>query len=362
MGLAERVDRFQRRHPAAGYPLAVVYKFADDQGSYLTAMITYYAFLSLFPLLLVLISVLGFLLHDDPSVQDRVLDSAVSRVPVLGQQLVDNVHSLQGSTVAVVVGLLVGLYGSLGVVQAAQNAFNKVWAVPRAERPNPFTSRLRSLAMLVVLGIGLVVSTGLSALSSVADHVGSSDIGTGLRILFALAAIVLNVALLVFAFRLLTARPVGTVGVLPGAVTAAVLWQILQSGGTYYFGSTLRHSSATYGLFGVVLGLLAFLYLSALAVILGAELNSVLARRLWPRSLLTPFTDDVQLTSGDRKAYASYAQTEQHKGFETVDVDFDQPSPDEPGGKGQPDGERADREQADANGQPDGTGRRRRPH
>jgi YihY family inner membrane protein len=327
--LTERVDRFQRRHPAVGYPLAVVYKFFDDQGPYLTATITYYAFLSLFPLLLLLTSVLGFLLHNDPGLQDRVLDSAVSRVPVLGQQLADNVHSLRGSTVAVVVGLLLGLYGSLGVVQATQSAFNKVWAVPRAHRPNPFIARLLSLTMLVVLGIGLIVSTGLSALSAVSDHVGSSEISSGLRILFALTAVVLNASLLMFAFRLLTARRVGTRGLVPGALTAAILWQILQSGGTYYFGTALRHSSVTYGLFGVVLGLLAWLYLSALAVVIGAELNSVLVRRLWPRSLLTPFTDDVQLTRGDRKAYASYAQTEQHKGFETVGVDFDQPAPDE---------------------------------
>ena len=95
-------------------------------------MITYYAFLSLFPLLLLLTSVLGFALHNDPDLQDRVLDSALSRLPVIGQQIADNVQSLRGSTVAVVVGVLGGLYGSLGVVQAAQNAFNKVWAVPRA--------------------------------------------------------------------------------------------------------------------------------------------------------------------------------------------------------------------------------------
>ena len=296
MDLTERVDRFQRRHAAVGYPLAVVYKFFDDQGPYLTAMITYYGFLSIFPLLLLLTSVLGFVLHNDPSLQDRVLDSAVSRVPVLGQQLIDNVHSLRGSAAAVVIGLLVGLYGSLGVVQALQNAFNKVWAVPRAHRPNPFTSRLRSLTMLLVLGTGLVVSTGLSALSSVAGHVGSSETGSGLRILFALAAVVLNVSLVMFAFRLLTARPVETVGLLPGALTAALLWQILQSGGSYFFSNTLRHSSATYGVFAVVLGLLAWIYLSALAVLVGAELNSVRVRRLWPRSLLTPFTDDVQLT------------------------------------------------------------------
>jgi len=327
VAIAERVDRFQRRHPAAGYPLAVVYKFFDDQGNFLTAMITYYAFLSLFPLLLLLISLLGFALHNDPNLQDRVLDSALSRLPVIGQQIGDNVQSLRGNKLAVVVGALGGLYGSLGVVQATQNAFNKVWAVPRNNRPNPIMARVISLAMLVVLGLGLALSTILSALSAVAGRIGDSQLDTGLRVLLALAAVLLNAAVLAFAFRLLTAQSVGTRRTLPGAICAAVIWQVLQIFGTYYFGNTLRNSTATYGLFGVVLGLLVWLYLSALAVVLGAEVNAVLARRMWPRSLLTPFTDDVQLTHGDRKAYASYAQTERHKGFETVDVEFDQDPP-----------------------------------
>jgi membrane protein len=336
MTAVERVDRFQRRHPVAGYPLAVVYKFFDDQGNFLTAMITYYAFLSLFPLLLLLISILGFALHNDPNLQARVLDSALSRLPVIGTQIAGNVQSLRGNTVAVVVGALGGLYGSLGVVQAAQNAFNKVWAVPRNNRPNPIMARVISLAMLVVLGLGLILSTILSALSAVAGRIGDSQLDTGLRVLLVLAAVVLNVGLLAFAFRLLTAQSVGTRRVLPGALCAAVIWQVLQIFGTYYFGHTLRNSTATYGLFGVVLGLLVWLYLSALAVVLGAEVNAVLARRMWPRSLLTPFTDDVHLTHGDRKAYASYAQTERHKGFETVDVDFDQPPPEDESGRRRP--------------------------
>src|SRR5215207_1835188 len=331
MNLAGRLDRFQRRHHAAGYPLAVIYKFVDDQGNYLTAMITYYAFLSLFPLLLLLTSILGFALHDDPELQERVLDSALSRLPVIGQQLGENVQSLQGSTVAVVVGLLGSLYGSLGVVQAAQNAFNEVWAVPRNSRPNPLRARLLSLGMLVVLGFGAVVSTALSAVSSVADRIGDAELDSGLRVLLSLGAMVLNVALLAFAFRWLTARSVGTRTVLPGAIGAAIAWQILQSIGTYYLGNTLRGTSATYGLFGVVLGLLVWLYLSAFAVVLGAEANAVLARRLWPRALLTPFTDDLRLTRGDRAAYASYAETERFKGFQNVDVSFDQEPPAEPG-------------------------------
>jgi len=327
--LAGRLDRFQRRHPGAGFPLAVVYKFFDDQGNYLTAMITYYGFLSLFPLLLLLTSILGFALHDDPRLQEQVLDSALSRFPVLGQQLADNVQSLRGSTVAVVVGALGAVYGSLGVVQAAQNAFNKVWAVPRGDRPNPVTARLRSLLMLLVLGVGVVLSTALSGLTTVADRIGDAEVGVGLRVGALVASVVLNVGLLAFAFRLLTAESVRTRDVLPGAVGAALVWQVLQSAGTYYLGTSLRGSTATYGLFGVVLGLMVWLYLAAFTVVLCAEVNAVRARRLWPRSLLTPFTDDVHLTRGDRRAYASYAETERHKGFETVEVDFDQPPPEE---------------------------------
>jgi membrane protein len=336
MSLAGRLDRFQQRHPAAGYPLAVIYKFFDDQGNYLTAMITYYAFLSLFPLLLLLTSILGFALHDDPALQNRVLDSALSRLPVIGQQLGDNVESLRGSAVAVVVGLLGGLYGSLGVVQAAQNAFNEIWAVPRNSRPNPIMARVRSLGMLAVVGLGAIVSTALSALSSVADRIGDAEVDSGLRVLFALVAVLFNVVLLAFAFRFLTAQSVGTRRVLPGAILAAVVWQVLQSFGTYYLGNTLRGTSATYGLFGVVLGLLVWLYLSAAAVVIGAEVNAVLARRLWPRALLTPFTDDVTLTAGDRAAYASYAETERYKGFQKVDVSFDQEAPEEDGGRRRP--------------------------
>ena len=237
-------------------------------------------------------------------------------------------QSLRGSAVAVVVGLVGGLYGSLGVVQAAQNAFNKVWAVPRNARPNPVKARLRSLLMLLIVGLGVIVSTALSALTTVADRIGDAEVGAGLRI--------------GRAGRLGGAQRGAAGARLPAADRAsrcasgtccrapsARRWpgSCCSRSGTYYLGNTLRGTSATYGLFGVVLGLLVWLYLSAFAVVLGAEVNVVRARRLWPRSLLTPFTDDVHLTRGDRKAYASYAETERHKGFETVEVDFDQAAP-----------------------------------
>ena len=74
--------------------------------------------------------------------------------------------------------------------------------------------------------------------------------------------------------------------------------------------------------FGLVLGLMAAIFLVSVAGMLGVELNVVLDRHLWPRALLTPFTDSVRLTEADRRAYRGYAAAQRHKGFETVTVDF----------------------------------------
>ncbi|GAC1327797.1 MAG: hypothetical protein NVSMB13_14420 [Mycobacteriales bacterium] len=317
-----RLDTYQRRHGWLGFPLAVVYKFVDDQGGYLAALITYYAFVSLFPLLLLAVTVLGFALSGDVHLQQRVLGSALQQFPIVGSQLGRNVASLRGSGAGLAVGLIGTVYGGLGVAQALQNALNRVWTVPRNRRPNPIMSRLRSLGLLAVLGAGVVLTSVLSALSSAARSYGA-ELGVGVRVLLVVAAVLVNVALFLAAFRALTARSVSTRQVLPGALIAGVSWQLLQSVGTYYVGNTLRGATEIYGLFGLVLGLVAWLHLEALVVVLSAEVNVVLARRLWPRSLLTPFTDNVALTPADQEAYRSYADTETYKGFEEVTVTFD---------------------------------------
>jgi YihY family inner membrane protein len=349
----ERVDAFQRRHRSVGFPLAVVYKFVDDQGAYLTALITYFGFLSLFPLLLLMVTVLGYLLAGDAGLRDRLVDSALSRFPVMGDEIAENVTTLEGNRVALVVGILVSLYGGLGVAQALQAAFNRVWAVPRNARPNPLLARLRSSAMLLVIGAGVLASTVLSAVSAGADTLG--EVGVGLGVLVALVGVAVNAGLFLLAFRLLTARDVPWAAHLPGAVGAAVVWQLLQLGGAYYVRHALAGASATYGAFGVVLGLIAWIYLGSLVVVLAAEVNVVRARRLWPRNLLTPFTDDVDLTRADERAYTSYARSERHKGFQTVDVEFDR---DAGAGSGPDAGE--DRP-AHAPGEGEGTGGDARP-
>lgn len=165
MSVVGRLDRFQRRHPSAGLPLAVVYKFLDDQGFYLAALIAFYAFISLFPLFLLFSTILGFALENDPGLREEILESAARQIPVIGQQI--ETQQLRGSGTAVTVAVLTALYGSLGVAQALQNAMNVAWGVRRNERPNPVLSRVRSLGLLSVLGLFIVATTVLSQLGSV---------------------------------------------------------------------------------------------------------------------------------------------------------------------------------------------------
>src|SRR4051812_37305651 len=144
VSVADKLDRLQRRHPAAGFPIAVVYKYVDDSGPYLAALITYYAFVSLFPLLLLSSTILGHVLAGNPQLQQRLIESALSQFPVVGDQL-GQPRGLSGGTLGVVIGVLGALYGGLGVAQAVQHAMNTAWAVPRNNRPNLFLARGRSL-------------------------------------------------------------------------------------------------------------------------------------------------------------------------------------------------------------------------
>lgn len=321
MSVAERLDGVQRRHPAAGFPIAVVYKFIDDQGSYLAALLTYYGFLSLFPLLLLLATVLGFVLRGHPGLQQQVLHSTLNQFPIIGQQLGDP-KGLGGGGLGLVVGILGSLYGGLGVAQAAQNLMNTAWAVPRNSRPNPVKARGRSLLLLGTVGLAVLGTTVLSGLGSSAQAFGA-DLGIGVKTGVTVLSVAINAGIFIIGFRVATARPLRVRDVAPGAVAAAVIWQLLQSFGTAYVGHVVKNASATNGVFALVLGLISWIYLEAVAVVLCVEVNVVRAGHLYPRALLTPFTDNVDLTAGDEAAYAHAAKAQRHKGFEQINVDFD---------------------------------------
>jgi membrane protein len=325
MAVTERLDRFQRKHPWAGFPLAVIYKYFDDYGTYLAAQLTYYGFVSLFPLLLLFSTILGFVLSGDPRLQHEVLSSALQQFPVIGQDLAQP-KRLGGGPVGLVVGIAGSLYGGLGVAQAFQYASNTVWAVPRNNRPNPLRARGRSAVLLGCAGLAVLATTALS----IGGGGGAGTLGTVGKSLALAASVVINIAVTIFVFRFAPARRLSVRNVVPGAVASAVIWQLLQSFGVVYVRHVIEHASATNAVFALVLGLLAFLYIAATVILVSLEINVVHVIGLHPRSLLTPFTDNVILTAGDRHAYSRQAKAQRSKGFQRVDVKFDQPSA-EPG-------------------------------
>lgn len=322
MTLAARLDTYQRRHTGAGFPLAVLYKHIDDQGGYLAALIAYYGLLSLFPLLLLLSTVLGIVLAGDPHAQQQVLHSALKDFPVIGSQLTAP-KQISGGATALAVGIGGALYGGLGVSLAVQNAMNTAWRVPRNSRPNPIKVRLRGLLLLVTAGGGLLLTSLLSAVGG-----GAGAFGVLTRLVVITVSGALNTLVFVLVMRESTTRPLTAHQVLPGGLLAAVVWQLLQSFGTTYVKHVVNGATATNGIFALFLGLIAFLYVASLAFVLCVQVNVVRVDRLHPRALLTPFTDRVQLTDGDRQAYTAKAQAERAKGFEGIDVTFGSPPSD----------------------------------
>ncbi|MCU1451816.1 MAG: ribonuclease [Acidimicrobiales bacterium] len=309
--LLDRVDRYQRRHAWLGFPVAVAKKFGDDEAGKQAALIAYYGFFSLFPLMLVLVTVLGFFVGKNSHLANEVVHSVLARFPIIGDQIRTNIHSLKGSGLALAIGVVGSLWGGMGVVQAGQGAMDAVWNVPRKQRPTFVKSRLRALGLLLVLGVGVLATTLLAALATSGSHSPAMKAGV-----LALSTL-LNVGLFLTAFQLLTVARVSWSDLVPGAIVAAVAWEALQALGGYYLGHTLKGASQTYGFFGIVIGLLSWIYLQAQVTLLAAEVNVVRARHLWPRSLVAD-----RPTEADTRVLKGLAKVEERKPEEQVDVDF----------------------------------------
>ena len=278
MSLGQRtihaIDRFQRRHGWAGFPFAVVRKYGDDQAGYLAALIAYYGFFSVFPLMLVFVSVLGIVLANSPQLQQQIIDSALAQFPIVGPTIAEEVDAITGNAVALTVGIVTALWAGLGVVQATQNAMNQVWDIPRKDRPNFFISRLRSLLMLFVLGTTLLASTFFSGLATARSSNGAVLVTWEIGI-----SLLLNLVLFLLVYRVLTRLDLRWRDVLPGGITAAVMWTALQGVGGYYVEHTIKRASNVYGTLALVIGLLVWIYLGGQLTLLCAEINVVRARQ-----------------------------------------------------------------------------------
>lgn len=324
VGFVDALDRTQRKRSVFGFPIATFFKFIDDQGPYLAAIISFYALLAIFPLLLLAVTIFGFILQGNPELQQRVIDSALGTFPIIGDQL-GRPDRLQGSTTATIVGIVAATYGSLGLGQAIQNALNVAWSVPRNKRPNPILLRLKSLGLLVFSGASVLAITVISTLGSETEVFGPRLDAT-LRWVVRLVTVLLVGLVLTAVFRLAAARRHHVGWAAPGAFTVAVLWQALQYVSTLYTTRVLAETEQMNFVFGLVLGLIGIIYVAAFIGVLGIEVNVVLARRLWPRSLRALFVDRGELTDADRRAYASYVRAQQHKGAANVEVSFLDPT------------------------------------
>ena len=275
-------DRFQQRQPWLAFPIAVWKKFSDDQAGNLAALISYYAVAAIFPLLLVLGTVLSIVLKNHPALQATLIKSALAQYPVIGPQIKSELGQVSGSGLALIFGIVLLIYGARGVSAAMQNAMCEVWGVPREDRPGfPFSLGYNLLLTLTV-GIGFMLTT---LISGIAGGAGNLLTGFGAHAGAIIISFALNVAMFWTAFRLASVRKVPWHELKYGAIVAAAVWQVLQVAGGYIIAHQLHRASALYGTFGVVIGLMAWVYLQAEVTLYAAQIDVVLVRRLWPRPL-----------------------------------------------------------------------------
>jgi YihY family inner membrane protein len=306
-----RADATQQRHTPTAVFFGVIKKFGDDNGGALVSNLAYTGFVSVFPLLLILVTVLVNVAAGDPSLRGQVIHGATMQFPLIGKQLASNVHGLKRATAAsLTVGLLLLVWGVTKLAQAGLFTMEQVWNVPGPDRPSYFPRLGRSVAFLAILALGVIVSTLLAGLVTYGHHAFI------IRALAQCLAAFANVGLYYLGFRALTPRTVRSRQLVPGAIAGGLFWTALQAFGAYLVHHYLR-SDSVYGIFATVLGLVAWIYFGAQAAIYAAEINVVLARKLWPRTLVQP-----PLTEADRVSMALQALQNQRRAEQQVEVRF----------------------------------------
>jgi len=311
-----KIDNFQRLHSVFGFPYAVIKKYGEDNGGYQAAIITYYGLLSLFPLLIVFTALTQLILKGDPALQHRVSESVSQYFPIVGSQLQSGVHSTGKTGLALVVSLLVTLYGARGGASALQYAITSLWHVPRVERPPFLKNMVRSFGIIFGGGLGLIAAVVISGYTNILGK------GIEVRLLATLISLALLWVTFIWLFKLAIAGNKSVKSVAVGAAIAAVGVQILQVLGTVILGHQLKGLTSTYGAFALVIGVLFWIYLQAQVIMYAVEVDVVRAYKLFPRAIQEP------LTAADKRAVASSAQAHTRYKYQSVDVSFkDQAKP-----------------------------------
>lgn len=316
--LMHRLDGFQQRHRPLAFVYAVIRKYGQDSASTWALLIAYYGFASLFPLLLVAITVTGIIFAHDPTLSKHISTTVFAQVPVIGSELRSRagVHSLSAnSPITLIVGVIGTLWGSQGIASSAQGAMATVWNVPMTDRPGFLPRTLRNFGILAILAINVLVTSSIATFTAT---LGGHEMS---KVLLIIATILVNLLLYVAGFRLLAPKTISTKDLLPGALIAGIAWSALEQLGGFLVGHELAHTSATYGVFGLVIGLITWLGLTATVTLYAAEVNVVHVRKLWPRSLVQP-----PLTEADKRAMVALAKAQRYRPEQEIVVTFTDPS------------------------------------
>jgi YihY family inner membrane protein len=295
--VTDRLDRIQRRHAVLGFSHAVLKRYSEDHGGWLGAILTYYGFFALTPLLLVAVTVLSIVFEDNPTLLDRILDAIWSQLPFVGDDIRQSVQPITGNPLVVTVALVVALWGATNVARVCQDTLNGMWGVPRDRRPGFLSKLWRSVSVLALLGLGVIGSAVITGLAL------GRDLPLGGIVLTTTLTMGANTGIALGLTRLMTARPLSARQMLPGSVIIGVGTSVIMLAGGLYVQRTVARASSLYGSFGAMIGLFALVAVLAQVFVYGTLVNVVREERLWPRSL-----SGRDLGDGDRRAIALTSQ------------------------------------------------------
>lgn len=310
-------DSWQQRHTVVGFPIAVIKKFGDDEAGNLVSLLAYNSFLATFPLLLAFSALLGVTLRSHPDLHQKAVNSALAEFPIIGGQIHDQlgVEHLSGTLPSLLIGIGGALIGGRGFAQALQKTLNTVWAVPKADRPGFFPRYLRTVGLLLLLGLIVAVTGAASTAAGIAATLGFG--GLPARAVSLGVGTALGFGFFLILFRVAAAGRVSTRSMMFGAVISALGWQVLLTAAGVIVTHQLRHAQAVAGMFGVVLGLLAWLALQATVIVYALEVDAVRARHLWPRSIVQP-----PLTEADKTYYTDALRAEAQRPEQQLQVAY----------------------------------------
>lgn len=273
----DRVARVRERRPFVDHLVRMVEHYGHVKGSQLAAAVTYFAFLSFFPILALAFAIFGQVTKVYKKADDALVDAANSVLPgLVGPPNGVSLETLQGAAPGIFsVGLVLALYSGLGWLSGLRTALVEVFEEPPREQPNFVMGKVRDVLALLALGSILIVSVAVSGVATkvLGPILDLLELGPVAGWLLGTLAIALGMAantLLFFAFfRLLASPDVPTRSLWSGALLGAVAFEILKQVSTLLLKSTAN--SDAFQAFGIALILVVWINYFSRVVVLAAS-------------------------------------------------------------------------------------------